>query len=113
METKKLDMFLIRNEKYFNSEKLTILTKTLCEMDDSEWTSIQFLKFKDPTTLLIISLFFGVLGIDRFIIGDTGKGIGKLLTFGGLGIWTIVDWFLIQNATREKNFKKLEKIINM
>lgn len=37
------------------------------------------------------------------MIGDTGMGIGKLLTCGGFGIWAIVDWFLIMGATREKN----------
>ena len=29
-------------------------------------------------------------------------GVGKLLTCGGLGVWAIVDWFLIQGATKEK-----------
>ena len=56
---------------------------------------------------LIISLFLGYLGIDRFIIGDIGMGIGKLLTGGGCGIWSIVDWFLIMKATKEKNLQKL------
>jgi hypothetical protein len=32
-------------------------------------------------------------------------GIGKLLTCGGLGIWAIIDWFLIMGATREKNME--------
>ena len=48
---------------------------------------------------------------DRFFIGDTGLGIGKLITCGGLGIWTIIDWFLIMNATREKNFERLLTIL--
>ena len=43
----------------------------------------------------------GYLGIDRFLIGDTGLGIAKLLTCGGLGVWTIIDWFLIMGATSE------------
>jgi hypothetical protein len=32
-------------------------------------------------------------------------GVGKLLTCGGLGVWAIVDWFLIQGATKEKNME--------
>ena len=69
------------------------------------------LQFKDPTISLIISLIGGSLGIDRFFIGDTGLGVGKLLTCGGLGIWSIVDWFLIMGATRDKNFQKLQSLI--
>jgi hypothetical protein len=45
------------------------------------------------------------------MIGDTGIGVGKLLTCGGLGIWTIVDWFMIQGATREKNMQKLQQFL--
>jgi TM2 domain-containing membrane protein YozV len=60
---------------------------------------------------LVLSLLTGQLGVDRFFIGDTGLGIGKLITCGGLGIWTIIDWFLIMNATREKNFERLLTIL--
>ncbi|MGV3640697.1 MAG: TM2 domain-containing protein [Adhaeribacter sp.] len=80
-------------------------------MDDSQWGLIQTLQFKDPTTSLIVSLIGGNLGIDRFMIGDTGLGIGKLLTCGGFGIWGIIDWFMIQGATREKNLAKLQQVI--
>ena len=45
------------------------------------------------------------------MIGDTGRGIGKLLTCGGLGIWALVDWFLIMDATREKNLTKLQSVL--
>ena len=45
------------------------------------------------------------------MIGDTGMGIGKLLTCGGFGVWGIIDWFLIMGATREKNMENFQKSI--
>ena len=62
---------------------------------------------KDPTTALLISLFAGGFGVDRFYIGDVGLGVGKLLTGGGCGIWAIIDLFLIMDATREKNYQSM------
>jgi hypothetical protein len=53
----------------------------------------------------------GTLGVDRFVIGDVGLGVGKLLTCGGFGIWAIVDWFLIMGATREKNLTALQQAL--
>lgn len=63
------------------------------------------LKAKNPVLVFGFSVFLGGLGVDRFIIGDTGLGIGKLLTAGGLGIWAIIDLFLIAKATRRKNLE--------
>lgn len=103
MESQKVDMFLMSNSKFFEGHHLNAIRETLLQMDDSKWSMLQTAQFKDPTTSIIVSLLAGSLGIDRFMIGDTGMGIGKLLTCGGLGIWAIVDWFLIMGATREKN----------
>jgi TM2 domain-containing membrane protein YozV len=44
---------------------------------------------------LIMSIFFGQLGIDRFLMGHVGLGILKLVTFGGCGVWWLVDLVLI------------------
>lgn len=46
-------------------------------------------------TTILISFFLGGLGIDRFYLGYTGMGIGKLLTLGGCGIWALIDFILI------------------
>lgn len=83
----------------------------LLAMDESKAMMIMSMQFKDPMTALIISLFLGGYGIDRFYIGDTGAGILKLLTCGGCGIWAIIDWFIIMGTTREKNFNRLMSII--
>jgi hypothetical protein len=50
---------------------------------------------KSYITALLLSFFLGSLGIDRFYLGQTGLGIGKLLTFGGCGIWSLIDFILI------------------
>ena len=54
---------------------------------------------KQYMVALLLSLFLGVLGIDRFYTGQIGLGIGKLLTGGGCGIWALID--LILFATRK------------
>jgi len=47
------------------------------------------------STTLILSIFLGGFGADRFYLGYVGWGIFKLLSFGGLGIWTLIDVILI------------------
>jgi TM2 domain-containing membrane protein YozV len=99
------------NSKFFEGHQLNMIRERLIAIDDSKWVMLSTAQFKDPTTTLIVSILGGTLGIDRFIIGDTGLGVGKLLTCGGLGIWAIIDWFMIQKATREKNMQKIQQFL--
>ena len=50
---------------------------------------------KSKLTAILLSIFTGGLGIDRFYLGYTGSGIAKLLTAGGLGIWSLIDLIMI------------------
>ena len=63
-------------------------------------------QMKDPLLSILLSIFIGTLGVDRFYIGDVGLGIGKLLTGGGCGIWWLIDIFLITDATKQKNLEQ-------
>lgn len=109
MDAQKVDMFIMSNAKSFEGHQIPQIRENLLRTDDSKWIMIQSIGLKDPTTILIISILAGSLGIDRFMIGDTGLGIGKLLTCGGFGIWAIIDWFIIMGATREKNLALLQQ----
>ena len=61
-------------------------------------------KDKKWLTALLLSIIIGSLGVDRFYMGHVGLGILKLITFGGLGIWWLIDLILI--ATKH-NFGKV------
>lgn len=65
---------------------------------------------KDWTTTLLISIFLGGLGIDRFYLGYTTLGILKLITAGGCGIWWLYDLIMIiQNKLPDANGQPLLK----
>ena len=57
------------------------------------------IKEKNLVVALVLSIFFGSLGIDRFYLGKVGTGLLKLVTFGGLGIWSLIDTILIATGT--------------
>lgn len=50
---------------------------------------------KNKMTAILLSIFLGELGIDRFYLGYTGMGILKLLTLGCFGILYIYDIIMI------------------
>lgn len=50
---------------------------------------------KSKGVAALLCFFFGGLGVHRFYTGKVGSGIGMLLTFGGLGIWTLIDFIMI------------------
>src|SRR5450631_2929821 len=65
---------------------------------------------RDRTLVLVISIFLSYLGIDRFLIGDVGIGLLKLLTCGLCGIFWLVDLFLITGRVDDYNRRKAQAI---
>ena len=111
MTQDKVDTYIMTNQKYFPAEKVVFLKQKLLETDETKFSLVSAVEMKDPTTLLLVSLFLGTLGIDRFMLGETGMGILKLLTVGLCGVLTIIDWFTIQKKTRDLNFNNLMLVL--
>jgi TM2 domain-containing membrane protein YozV len=44
---------------------------------------------------LLLCFFLGVIGVHRFYVGKIGTGILQILTFGGLGVWSLIDFIMI------------------
>lgn len=103
MNAEKVDMFMMRNADKFPQMELPHLRQRLLALDESQWSGLCDLQFKDPKIVLLISLFFGSIGADRFYLGQYELGILKIITAGGIFLWIFIDWFLIQDAAREKN----------
>ena len=111
MDQQRVDIFIMTNAKYFPEDKIFFLKEKLKGLSDDKFAMLTAISLKDPTTTVIISVLLGSLGIDRFMIGDTGLGVLKLLTGGCCGILTIIDWFTISGKTKEKNFNKIMTLL--
>jgi len=112
-----INMLLMNSAKYFPEASIPAIRQTLEELGPDKASQALAVEYKDPIIALILSILVGYFGIDRFYIGDTGLGIGKLavsvLSCFTVGwIWQIVDWFLIMGATKQKNYEKFMQNVN-
>ena len=105
MNEDQIRLFLITNRNRFPVEKIPEIQERIARMNDSQKAVAMSADYKDPTMIIILSIFFGNMGVDRFLIGDIVLGILKLITCGGLFIWVIIDWFLIMDRTKEVNYE--------
>jgi len=107
MEKQQIDMWVMSNNDKLLPEQMLQIRSKLEQISEDKFTIISSVELKSPTIMLIVSLLVGGIGIDRFMLGQKGMGILKLLTLGCFGILAIIDWFKIQKMTKDYNFKKI------
>lgn len=100
--------FLFPNKEYTDMD----VENALMAAPDGFEMSMRSIPFRKPSTVQIISIFPGSLGVDRFYLGEIGKGILKYFTFGGFGIWWIADIISAKDRCRAYNCKKLMDAVN-
>lgn len=100
-----VQQYIMANANFFPEGSVNELGARLSKLSQNQFNAIQGIQLKDPMIMLLLSLFLGSWGVDRFLLKEIGLGVVKLLTCGGCGIWTIIDWFLVMNKTREFNQK--------
>lgn len=113
MDVQRVDMYIMQNQKFFPAESIIQVREMLLQLPDEKFALLSSMDLKDPTIMLIVSLFAGGWGIDRFLLGDTTMGVVKLLTAGGCGVISIIDWFSVQNKTKEINLTNFLNTYNM
>lgn len=111
MDANKIDMYFVANGKKLPSDKAVLIREKMVQANDSRYATISSIELKDPTTMLLVSIFLGEFGVDRFMMGDTGMGILKLLTAGLCGVLWLIDIIGITNKVKEYNYNELMKIL--
>ncbi len=112
---KRVQHFLVENRQKLPQNKFNEIRKILLNLTDEQWETIEYITFKDPTMMLVLSILVGEFGVDRFVLEDTTNGALKLLlTFCcGVGlIWWVIDIFQVNRLTLDYNYKLLRETLS-
>ena len=112
MESTKVNLILTNYRDKIPAEQILNFKIILEKAPDSKYDELIMIPTKSVTTTLLLSIFLGGIGVDRFYIGDVGLGVAKLfLGTLTLGIWPIVDIFMCYKKVKEKNLQNLLTIL--
>ena len=112
-------LFLLTNTDKYPADRYEEVKSWLMSLNDRQFLLIEDMNYRDTTIMLLISIFLGYVGLDRFLLNDTKKGLMKLgmtclsfLVIPGLIsiIWWIKDIFNITELTKEYNYNLMKKV---
>ncbi|MBD5248959.1 MAG: TM2 domain-containing protein [Barnesiella sp.] len=111
MTQEQIDQFITVNGNKFKQADLPQIKAQLEAVSELRANELLAAPFKSPSMMTLIAWLGGPFGIDRFILGQLGLGVAKFLTFGGCGLWTLVDIITAMNRTRNYNMDLLQKLL--
>ncbi|MDR1679957.1 MAG: TM2 domain-containing protein [Prevotellaceae bacterium] len=92
------------------SENAAVCLKCGASVKSDANAAINDSEAKDWLTTLLLCFFLGYLGIHSFYTKKTGVGVAQLLTAGGCGIWTLIDFIkILTGSYRDGNGQPLKK----
>ena len=109
----KINDFLAIYSNYFPVTHINMMRENLINLEKEKIDRIRFFPYKEPSKFMIISWVGGVIGLDRFQLGENTLGVVKLLfCWLTMGIWCVIDVFTSMGRVREWNYKKFMEIVN-
>ena len=91
-----VERYLLLNSTFFPQEKVSQIKDKLLS-NESVFNRARLMTLKDPNTLLLISVFVGQLGVDRFLINKKATGALKLIFWLIAYVCMFVSFFVILN----------------
>ena len=104
MDSNTVDRYLQYTHGYFPVREVPRIRQALLSMTPERFAIVAATQLHDPTATLLLSVFLGALGVDRFLLKDYRMGLFKLLTSWILLLTPIIDLFFISARARRKNF---------
>lgn len=83
------------NTRYLTNCNVNSTTYCLGHREFSRYKQCNITTGHKWSMAVVLSILFGGFGIDRFYLGHWQEGVGKLFSFGGFGVWTLIDTILI------------------